>query len=95
MSRSGLRSATEGREFGESRDSVDIMPENTQRHQTDVDGALLDANGVAELLRVPASWVYAEARAGRIPHVRVGRYRRFRRSALEAWVEAHERGPVR
>jgi hypothetical protein len=31
-------------------------------------------------------WVWAQARAGRIPHVRLGRYRRFRESALEAWV---------
>jgi hypothetical protein len=30
--------------------------------------------------------VWAQARAGRIPHVRLGRYRRFRESALEAWV---------
>jgi excisionase family DNA binding protein len=50
---------------------------------------------VAELLGVPTSWVYAETRAGRLPHVRVGRYRRFRRSAVEQWIEAHERGPVR
>ena len=30
---------------------------------------LLDAKGAAELLSVPASWVLAEARADRIPHV--------------------------
>ena len=38
---------------------------------------LLDANGAAELLNVPASWVLAEARANRIPHIRLGRYVRF------------------
>jgi len=31
-------------------------------------------------------WVWAQARAGRIPHVRLGRYRRFRESAVEAWL---------
>jgi excisionase family DNA binding protein len=56
---------------------------------------LLDAQAVAALLGVPPSWVYAETRAGRLPHVRVGRYRRFRRAAIESWVEDHERGPVR
>src|SRR4051812_35142850 len=35
---------------------------------------LLTAEEVAEALRVPRSWVYAEARAGRLPHVRLGRY---------------------
>ncbi len=56
-------------------------------------GALLTAEGVAALLAVPTSWVYAEARAGRIPHVTLGRYRRFRREAIEAWINATERGP--
>jgi predicted DNA-binding transcriptional regulator AlpA len=30
--------------------------------------------------------VWAQARADRIPHVRLGRYQRFRESAIEAWV---------
>ncbi len=38
---------------------------------------LLDADGAAGLLSVPASWVLSEARAERIPHVRLGRYVRF------------------
>ncbi len=37
-------------------------------------------------------WVWAQARAGRIPHVRLGRYRRFRASAIEAWLEELETG---
>jgi excisionase family DNA binding protein len=39
---------------------------------------LLTADEVAELLKVNTEWVWAQARAGRIPHVRLGRYRRFR-----------------
>jgi excisionase family DNA binding protein len=57
-------------------------------------GALLTADEVGGLLRVPTSWVYAETRAGRLPHVRVGRYRRYRREAIEAWIEQMERGPT-
>jgi excisionase family DNA binding protein len=47
---------------------------------------LLTAEEVAQRLGVRTDWVWAQARAGRIPHVRPGRYRRFRESALEAWV---------
>ena len=47
--------------------------------------ALLDAKGASELLNVPASWVAVEARAGRIPHVRLGRYVRFEPEALWDW----------
>ena len=56
-------------------------------------GPLLTAEQVAELLSVPTTWVYAEARAGRIPHVTLGRYRRFREEAIVEWVAAAERGP--
>lgn len=51
---------------------------------------LLTADEVAELLRVTRGWVYAETRARRIPHVRLGRYVRYRRSAVEAWVDGLE-----
>jgi len=54
---------------------------------------LLDAEGAAELLNVPKSWVLSEARAGRIPHVRLGRYVRFEPDALRAWWRDMRRGP--
>jgi excisionase family DNA binding protein len=53
---------------------------------------LLTADEVAELLKVNTEWVWAQARAGRIPHVRLGRYRRFRESAVEAWLLDLETG---
>ena len=53
---------------------------------------LLTAEEVAELLKVNTEWVWAQARAGRIPHVRLGRYRRFRESALNEWLLALETG---
>jgi excisionase family DNA binding protein len=56
---------------------------------------LLDARGAATLLNVPASWVLAEARANRIPHVRLGRYVRFDAGELQAWWLSRRRGPWR
>lgn len=55
---------------------------------------LLTAEELAERLRVNTEWVWAQARAGRIPHVRLGRYRRFRESAIEAWLSDLERGDI-
>jgi excisionase family DNA binding protein len=49
-------------------------------------GALLTADDVAELLSVPKSWVYEQSRLGRIPTVTLGRYRRYRREAIEEWL---------
>ena len=52
---------------------------------------LLTAAEVASMLGVPKTWVYEQSRAGRIPTVPLGRYRRFRPEAIEAWVEELER----
>lgn len=57
--------------------------------------ALLKVPEGAALLRVPASFIYAETRKGaesRIPFVRVGRYVRLRRRDLFQWVEQNRLG---
>ena len=48
--------------------------------------ALVTASEIAELLGVPTSWVYEQSRLGRIPTVTLGRYRRYRIEAIEAWI---------
>jgi excisionase family DNA binding protein len=53
---------------------------------------LLVAGEVAAMLRVTTGWVYAQTRAGRMPCVRLGRYYRYRASAIQAWIEEVERG---
>jgi excisionase family DNA binding protein len=54
---------------------------------------LLNAQQAAELLGVPPTWVLAQARRGAIPHVRLGRYVRFRADDLEQWAQTRARGP--
>ena len=44
---------------------------------------LLTADELAKRLGVPESWVRTEERAGRIPGVRLGKYVRFKLSAVE------------
>lgn len=48
---------------------------------------LLTAVQAAELLSVPPSWLMAQARARKVPHVRLGRYVRFREDELTAWLD--------
>jgi excisionase family DNA binding protein len=62
-------------------DSLAAVP-NSKRPSS----PLLDATGAAGLLNVPKTWILAEARAGRIPHVRLGRYVRFDPDELLAWT---------
>ncbi len=55
---------------------------------------LLHAEDVAVMLGMTKDWVYAEARADRIPHIKLGRFTRFRREAIEDWIRARERGKI-
>jgi excisionase family DNA binding protein len=57
-------------------------------------GSLMTAAEVAELLGVPITWVYEQSRRGAIPTVTLGRYRRYRREAIERWVEELEGYPA-
>jgi excisionase family DNA binding protein len=54
---------------------------------------LLTAADAGRLLNVPPTWLLQEARASRVPHVRLGRYVRFSRERLLEWVAERERGP--
>ena len=56
------------------------------------DDRLLDAAEIAAFLNVPKNWVLDRARAGQIPHVRLGRYVRFDRPAVVAWLDQCQQG---
>jgi excisionase family DNA binding protein len=59
---------------------------------SDAPKSLLTAREVADLLGVTTSWVYEQSRLGRIPTVTLGRYRRYRVEAIEAWIQGLEVG---
>jgi excisionase family DNA binding protein len=54
---------------------------------------LLTAGEVAELLAVPESWVREATRQGRIPHLCLGRYRRYHPDQMAAWLRDQQAGP--
>jgi excisionase family DNA binding protein len=60
----------------------------------DPDDPLMTAGEVALLLRVTKAWVYTQTRARRIPHVSLGRYVRYRRSAVLHWLDEIEQESV-
>jgi excisionase family DNA binding protein len=81
---------------------VTAIPEDSERVQPDsasrltaiapaIDDRLLTASDVAELLAVPERWVREHTRGGLIPHLRLGRYVRYRRDAVFRWLDEHER----
>jgi excisionase family DNA binding protein len=57
--------------------------------------ALLTVEEVAELLKVPVSWVYDRTRSrglNRIPGFRLGKYWRFQEAEILAWLERQRSG---
>ena len=53
---------------------------------------LLTAAEIADLLAVKESWVREATRDGRLPHVRLGRYRRYRREDIKHWLSEQQAG---
>jgi excisionase family DNA binding protein len=53
---------------------------------------LLTAGEVAAFLAVKESWVREATRDRRLPHLRLGRYRRYRREDIERWLEEQQSG---
>jgi excisionase family DNA binding protein len=51
----------------------------------------LTVKEAADLLRVPVSWLYERTRTNSIPHVKLGKYLRFDRDELTAWVDELKR----
>jgi excisionase family DNA binding protein len=70
--------------------AIDPAAPDTQEPTPTPPDGLLTADEVATLLQVTCAWVYAETRKRRIPHLRLGRYVRYRRDALEEWMHEIE-----
>lgn len=52
----------------------------------------LDAEQLAAALSLPVTWIEQAARENRIPSIQAGRWRRFKRSAVEAALAANGKG---
>jgi excisionase family DNA binding protein len=54
---------------------------------------LWDANDVARYLKASRSWVYHQAEAGKLPHLRIGALLRFNPARVKAFAHGEaERG---
>jgi len=77
--------ASENPSHAASQDAATGRDARDERH-------LLNVNEVAELLHVPVSWVYGRMRKRsleRLPGYRLGKYWRFRKNEVLAWVDCH------
>lgn len=82
---------TEGFDDRSHAQSIRVATGGQKRHS----GPLLTIKEVAELLRVPVSWVYGRTRKralDRLPGYRLGKYWRFSEAEVLAWVKCQRGG---
>jgi len=48
---------------------------------------LLSAEKVAEILGVDKAYIYSQARSGKMPSIKLGKYRRFSPSKIKKWLD--------
>ena len=89
MAAAGSPGQTDGR-FASDRQRRSQPPPTRENPPTN--GSLLFADDVAAMVGMTRDWIYAETRAGRIPHVTLGRYYRYRPESIDAWLREIERG---
>jgi excisionase family DNA binding protein len=56
--------------------------------QLDPDDEIWDPPGLAAFLKVDKSWVYRAVEVQGLPAFRLGKYLRFKRSAVLGWIAA-------
>jgi excisionase family DNA binding protein len=59
------------------------------------DSQLLTIDELAQMLKVPKSWVYERTRrrgATQIPHIKLGKYVRFEEHAVREYLRLHSTG---
>jgi excisionase family DNA binding protein len=64
------------------------------RGESKTGGRLLTADEVAEMLGVSKEWVWEQSRLGLIPTITLGRFRRYRKEAVERWLLSIEDGTI-
>jgi len=54
----------------------------------------LDIHDLSECLNIKRSTLYTKVESGEIPHYKVGRLIRFKKSDLDAWMESHRKEQI-
>jgi len=55
---------------------------------------ILDIDGLSKYLQVHPSWVYKMVSSKKIPHIKAGKYVRFKKSAIDKWIDTQTISPI-
>ena len=63
-----------------------------EKSNEEIEDVIFDVKGLAEYLKVEESWVYQKIHSGELPHYKMGKYPRFRKSKIDEWLRQSEKG---
>lgn len=82
-------------QFEEARQrGQEIMRPNQAREHATQEDAILDADGMEARTGIPATWWLEQARRGKVPHLKAGKYVRFSFTDAIAYLKAADRQTV-
>jgi excisionase family DNA binding protein len=73
----------------EQQDTVEAPGEQLSADATRFKDGWMTTEQVCDWMQVKVDWLYGQVARKTIPHVKVGRLLRFRKTDLEAWMETH------
>lgn len=63
--------------------------------KTEVEDALFTVDSLADYLQVSKQWIYERIHMKEIPHIKIGKFPRFRKSEIDKWLDGHKVPAVR
>lgn len=69
---------------------ADMVAERLKEHLTfnkEPEDKIFDVEQLGEYLGVDASWIYKKVSLKEIPYFKVGKYTRFKKSAIDKWID--------
>jgi len=71
-----------------------IKPLLRNNSKVRVEDIIFDVKGLAKYLKVDESWIYKQVSFRAIPFFKCGKYTRFKKSAIDNWVDRETVKPI-
>jgi excisionase family DNA binding protein len=69
-----------------------LRPLISGNDESETGDIIFDVESLAQYLRVKEQWIYEKVHNNEIPHYKVGKYLRFRKSTIDDWLKKKEKG---
>lgn len=72
-----------------------LKPFLVSNYNDKADDTIFDVKGIARYLCVKTQWIYENVHNNEIPHYKMGKHLRFRKSKIDEWLQKKEKGNIK